>query len=99
MKLFDLGTELQEAFENLSQMVESGDMTAEEMQDNLAAVEGDFNEKMDSCLYALKNLQSDADRFKAAISDLQAKKKSAVNQVDRLKDYIRTCMAGAYLRQ
>lgn len=95
MKLYELGNDLQEAVENMSAMVQAGDMTPEEMTDNLSVLEGDFNEKVDSCLYALKNLQARSDSLKAAVSDLQGKKRTADAQVDRLKDYIRACMVGA----
>jgi chromosome segregation ATPase len=95
MKLFESGSELQAAIENLSAMVEAGDMTIEEMGDNLAAIEGEFDDKVDSCLYALKNLQARAEMMKTARVELQAKERSANNQADRLKSYIRACMIGA----
>lgn len=95
MKLYDSGLELQLAIEQLSAMVESGDMTPEEMSDNLAAIDGEFEQKIDSCLYHLKNLQARSDALKTGINGLQAKKKTTDRQVEQFKDYLKACLSVA----
>lgn len=83
MKLY----EITGAMKEVQQMLEDG-VPVEQLQDTLDEIELDFKEKAESCLYALANLNAEAEGCKAEIARLTERKKIKENQAKKLKDYL-----------
>lgn len=52
------------------------------------------DEKIQNCLYVIKNAKADAEMYDAEIRKLKLKKERAEKSADRLKDYVSFCLQG-----
>lgn len=86
MKLYELTGSIKE----LESMVENGEVSADNVADTMALLEGDFNEKAAGIVKVFKNANTDA--IDHEIKRLQAMKKSILNKKESLKDYLRENM-------
>ena len=82
--------EMTEAAQQLYGLFESGDIPEEAVEDTLEGmgVEG----KVEDYCHVIYQLNADADMYDKEIKRLQAKKKVAVNGVDRMKGTLETYM-------
>ncbi len=88
VKLYDISSEYNE----LEQMVAKGELTADEVKDTLEMIEGEFNDKAKNVLYVSNSLESDISILDKEIKRLQAKKKTILNNKERLREYLRSNM-------
>lgn len=86
--LFDISSR----FKNLAELVESGEVSPEVMEEALKSVEGELTEKLQNITYIIRNNESDIATIDEEIKRLQARKKSLTGNIDRLKTYMLDCM-------
>ena len=79
---------LSEQWEQLSQMMESGEITPEEMADTLDALEGEINNKIENCLAVHQRLEQEADALADEIKRLQQRMKKRSDRMNWLKAYV-----------
>lgn len=89
MKLYEIAEAHRQAFDDLNDMFERGEIDEHTVEDSLAALGHDFNEKGVSCIAHLKNLQAQAGAISEALKDLTARKRRIESQIESFKDYIR----------
>ncbi|HEX6239999.1 MAG TPA: siphovirus Gp157 family protein [Polyangiales bacterium] len=87
MKLYELTAE----YAAIQEAAERG----EDVGAALAVLGGAIEAKAEGLVHVLANLEADASALEAEAKRLQAKRKAAENQVERVRDYIRTCMLQA----
>lgn len=58
-----------------------------------------FNDKVAGCIALVKNMQAESAMFDDEIKRLQARKKSADNKTDALKDYVLSCLQVAGVKK
>ena len=58
-----------------------------ELRTELAALEIEFDDKIENCLAYLKNIRAEEEALSAEIKRLTARKKAAQNRADSLKNY------------
>lgn len=76
-------------------MVDSGDISIDEMADTLEGLEHDFNTKVESTALVIKEYSAKAVAIKTQIDALSDLKRVADNNVERLKNYLREEMEKA----
>lgn len=81
MTLFEITGQLKELWE----MLEAGDYDEDMLIDTMEAVEGDFEQKAESYVYIIKQMEADADAMAAMAKDFVEKKQVLENGVKRLK--------------
>lgn len=87
MRLYELTAE----FDALMQRSEEG----EDVEAALATLQGDLEHKAGGVVRVLRNLEADADAYGAEEKRLTARRKTAEAQIERLREYMRSCMASA----
>ena len=65
------------------------DIPAEDLNECLESIEGAFEDKGSNIVAVVNTLQSDVDAISNEIKRLQERKKSIVNNQERLKEYLR----------
>ena len=73
--------------------VESGEIPDEAIEDTLAGLDGDLNDKVDNIACLIKQLSAEADAIKTERDRLAERQQIKVHKAERLKDYIRQAMA------
>ena len=77
---------------NLYELLQNGEIDEEVYHDTLESI--GIEQKLESCVYILKQYEADAEMFKAEIDRLTERKKTAENNVARMKkelvDYLQT---------
>lgn len=68
----------------LQEMLSTGEINEEIYNDTLESL--DVSQKVESICYVIRNLQADAEKFKAEKDRLAAKQQTAENSVKRLKE-------------
>lgn len=76
----------------LQEMLEDPDVDPEVVQDTLDALDGDIEAKLESCAAVKLQLEGDAAMLDKEIKRLQAKKKTAENNVKNLRKYMQLSM-------
>lgn len=84
MRLYDIT----EAYVQLQLRAEDGDDVSAELE----ALDGELEKKAEGVLHVLRNLEGDADKIDEEIKRLTAKKRTAENSAQRLRDYLRAGM-------
>ena len=87
MRLYELTAE----FDALMQRSEEG----EDVEDALATLQGDIEYKAGGVVRVLRNREADAEAYGAEEKRLSARRKTAEAQIERLREYMRSCMASA----
>lgn len=87
MRLYELTAE----FDALMQRSEEG----EDVESALATLQGDIEYKAGGVVRVLRNLEADAEAYGAEEKRLSARRKTAEAQIERLREYMRSCMASA----
>jgi hypothetical protein len=85
MRLYELTAE----FDALMQRSEEG----EDVEAALATLQGSIEHKASGIVRVLRNLEADAEAYGTEEKRLSARRKSAEAQIERLREYVRTCMA------
>lgn len=73
--------------------VESGEIPDEAIEDTLAGLDGDLEDKIDNIACIVKQLSAEADAIKTERDRLSERQQVKVHKAERLKDYIRQAMA------
>lgn len=88
MKLYEITEEMKE----LQALVDSEELTAEMVADTMEAMQCEFNEKAVACLKVRQNLLADVADIDREVERLTALKKSPLNGIDRITDYLKRNM-------
>jgi len=94
-KLHELGAE----FESLNTMVEAGEFTLQDIEDQLESSMAEFNDKGKAVAYVIENLKSDEAQLKVMIDKLTARQKSYKNNQASLKRYLADNMLRSGINQ
>ena len=89
MRLYDIT----EAYQQLQLCAEDG----EDVADQLAQLDGELEKKAEGILHVLRNVAGDADKIDQEIKRLTARKRTAENNAQRLRDYLRAGMEASGL--
>lgn len=82
MTLFDLTNEALTLYD----LLQADEIDEEVYRDTLESI--GLEQKLESCVYVLKQYEAEADMYKAEIDRLTARKKTAENNVERMKKSI-----------
>lgn len=88
MKLY----ELKEVYNNILEMIENGETTAEMMDTSLKQLDDEIEDKAKNIAYIVNQLTYDKDVITKEITRLNAKKESVTKNIDNLKEYLKTNM-------
>ena len=88
MNLYQISNEYQSAFNDMQSM----DLDAETINDSLAAIKGEFEDKAINCVKWEKGIEGKLSAIDTEIKRLQAMKKTVTNQRDSFREYIRGSM-------
>lgn len=80
--------EIAEEFKSLNELVESGELTSEQIADTLEATEGEFQDKGKAIAMFIENVGSDVDQLDLMIKNLTARKKRLANKQESLRSYL-----------
>lgn len=92
MRLIDLTSQ----YESLLRKLESEEEFS--LEDELNKAEEDLQIKLDSCGWMYRNLEAEAESYRAEVMRLEAKMDRAKDAAKRLKDYIGFCLRGEPLK-
>ena len=84
MKLYEITNTYQQFLDAL----EEGEIPQECISDTLEGLDGVFEEKIDNIACMIKSLEADAEKFKAEISALNSRKKTAESSAEWLRQYV-----------
>lgn len=84
--------ELTSTYASLIAAIENGEIPEEAVADTLEAVEGEYEEKCDNVISAIKNLQAEAEAIKAEADKLIERQKAKIRQVENLIAYLTESM-------
>ncbi len=83
---------LTEQHRELQELVESDEMSLEDLRDTFEGIEGEFNSKAVSLVHVANNLKSDTDAIDTEIKRLQERKKIKKNREESVREYLRSNM-------
>lgn len=72
----------------IKQLVENGDLTADDVKDHLDSLTEDRNAKIENILFVINELDSRESTLDAEIARLNESKKSTSNNIEKLKNYL-----------
>jgi len=84
--------ELTEQQRQLKEVAANGDLPAEALNDTFQALEGEFNEKAVSIIHVVNDIDADIESIDNEIKRLQARKKTATNKKESIREYLRSNM-------
>jgi len=87
-KLYEIANE----FSEVMAMVESGDLSIDDVKDTIDAMSMEFKDKAKNCLMFLRIKESEVDAAKKEIDRINAIKNSAQASCDKMKQYVKQCM-------
>jgi len=85
MKLYEIAHEHQAAFDLLTSMEE---LTQQEVEDSMAALDAEFEAKVLSCAKYLRGMEAEADAIKQAEKNMAERRKSIETKAARLRGYM-----------
>ncbi len=88
MRLYDIAQE----YNQLLQMVDAGELTAEDIKDTLESIGAEFDVKARNCVMVVRQFESDSAGIDKEIERLKMLQKSVDNSSERLLDYIKSGM-------
>lgn len=86
--LYHLSIDYQLTLDNLTDMLEAGDIDQQAFNDTLEGAEGELKDKAIAVAAYIKNLQAHAASIKEAEKDMTARRKAAETKVKNLTDYL-----------
>jgi len=87
-KLYDLTKD----YNAVLDMVDNGDFEMEDVLDTLEGIEGEIDDKLQSTVCVIREMEAEAKKFDEEIARMSNIKKTYSNAATRLKEYIRTQM-------
>ena len=84
--------ELTDEYLKLLDAIDAGEIPDEAIEDTLAGIEGEIDEKIDSLACIVKELNAEASAIREEEKTLAERRKAKENKAERLKDYIRQSM-------
>ena len=84
MKLY----EIKEAYITLDHLIEDNELSREDFKQALDEIEGTLEEKIENYVKYMKNVQGEAEVFKAEEKRMADRRKALENKADRLKEVI-----------
>lgn len=87
--------EIAERFKALSECVElvaSGELEAEVLEESLNTLEGELSDKLQNITYIIRKQEADLILIDEEVKRLQARKKTLNSSIDRLKQYMYNAM-------
>ena len=84
--------ELTKQMKGLQELMESGEVSQDDLADTLEGLSGDLMAKGQDVLHFLANLEGDIKAYDDEVKRLAARKKTLVNHHTWLKEYLRTNM-------
>ncbi|MBU8921809.1 MAG: siphovirus Gp157 family protein [Bacteroidales bacterium] len=84
--------ELTDQFKGLQSLIDSGEMSADDLADTIEGLSGDLVAKGCDVLLFMANLAGDIAAFEAEIKRMTARKKTLQNNHNWLKEYLRSNM-------
>jgi len=85
MKLYEIANEHQAAFDLLVSMEE---LTQQEVEDSMAALDAEFEAKVLSCAKYLRGMEAEAEAIKQAERNMSERRKSIETKAARFRGYI-----------
>jgi len=82
--------ELADDFNDLNALVEQGELTIDDIEDTLEAINASIEDKFDATCMAIKNISEPVSAIDDEIKRLQARKKSLKTQEENMKQYMLT---------
>lgn len=92
MKLYELS-------ENHRALMALAEDEGIDVADTIEGVEGEFNDKAQSLVHVLQNMDGDVTALDAEIERLQTRKKAIQNRQDSMRDYLRQNMEATGIRK
>ena len=86
--------EISGQFSQLQKMIDDG-TPLEDLADTLDMLNMEFDAKIDNCLKVMANLSAEAEMLKTEAAALSEREKTVEAQSERMKRYIKDCMAKA----
>ena len=86
--LYEIGMEFQQLFE----MAEEEDVAMDIINDTFESLSGEFEEKAESCAVVMRSLETEAVGLDKEIERLEARKKTLLNNAERIKRSIEKAM-------
>lgn len=84
--------ELAESYEMLLDMIDNQDISVEDVQDTLEALEDSIGEKLENIVKIIRMTEGNIELFKAEEKRIQARRRTMENKVDSLKSYMQSTM-------
>lgn len=84
--------ELAESYEMLLDMIDNQDISVEDVQDALEALEDSIGEKLENIVKIIRMTEGNIELFKAEEKRIQARRRTMENKVDSLKNYMQSIM-------
>lgn len=91
--------QISEEFLQLLAMAEEGELDEEILQDTLEAMEGEYEDKLDSYAIVIKDLESDIAKIDGEMSRLKETKTRISNNIDRMKRAVFSSMVATDHRE
>lgn len=88
MKLYEIADE----YNQLLQLVDAGELTAEMIKDTLESIDAEFENKARNCMMIVAQLDSDSEGINAQIERLKVLKKSVDTSRESLAEYVKNGM-------
>ena len=93
--LFEIGAD----FLRLQEMAEDPEIDQEAIKDTFEAIEGEFNDKAESWLKVIRNLQEDTLARERMMDDLEKKNEADLRTIDRMKGTLKQIMEATGLKK
>lgn len=86
-------------YKRFTELVESGEISAEDMQDTLDSLAEDINTKLDNTCSFIKELKMQIEAMKKAKAEFDARIKEKENIIERLQYNITNCMINSGMKK
>lgn len=88
--LYEISNEYQEVFNALAAMLDAGEISEEEFNDNISGIDGEFEQKAINIAFWIEELKAEHEKIKAHKLKIEAKLTSFTNQIEKYEDYLRS---------
>lgn len=93
--LFEIGAD----FLRLQEMAEDPEIDQEAIKDSFEAIQGEFDDKVESWLKVIRNLQEDTLARERMMDDLEKKNEADLRTIDRMKGTLKQIMEATGLKK
>lgn len=92
MQLYELAAQYQDIERQLTELYEQDVIDEQTVNDTLAGIEGEFNQKAESIAMMIKNLESAELAIKQAVDEMNYRKNVMKKKRERLKEFLKCQM-------